>query len=453
MTRRGSTPASTVADIVRGHAEKFRAENHPVSAAPFYLRACHYYQMGERFRTPKDQRALDAYRTAVECFHQFVALSGTKIEIVDVPFEGKKLPGYFVPAQNAKSARTPCVVFFDGLDITKEIQFLRGVPDLVKRGISVLVMDGPGTGEAIRFRGMPLRHDYEKAGSACIDYLETRADVDAKRIGIVAISLGGYYAPRCASLEPRFAACIAWGAIWDYYGTWKKRIDAGFKASMSVPGHHIMWILGVDTLDAALKKLEPFRLDGVVQKMRCPFLVVHGEDDEQIPLKDAQALYDASRLHRQDAARVHGRGGRRAALPARLSLARHRHHVELVRGQAASDVGRAATAVDHVAAPSRCGLTASRIARRLVPLQRPAQNVARRLRAVDQADGAPLDLPAGGGAGELPAVGHHPVDVIAARTAVIGHLDRVAGFMRRQDLQVRRDDGPDRRPARCAVTR
>ena len=118
--------------------------------------------------------------------------------------------------------------------------------------------------------------------------------IDAKRIGIVAISLGGYYAPRCAALEPRFAACIAWGAIWDYYGTWKKRIDAGFKASMSVPGHHIMWILGVDTLDAALKKLEPFRLDGVVQQMRCPFLVVHGEDDEQIPLKDAQALYDAS---------------------------------------------------------------------------------------------------------------------------------------------------------------
>ena len=283
-----------VADIVRSRADKFRSENYPVAAAPFYLRACHYYQMGERFRTPKDQRALDAYRTAVECFHQFVALSGTKIEIVDVPFEGKKLPGYFVPAQNAKSARPPCVVFFDGLDITKEIQFLRGVPDLVRRGISVLVMDGPGTGEAIRFRNMPLRHDYEKAGSACIDYLEGRGDVDAKRIGIVAISLGGYYAPRCAALDQRFAACIAWGAIWDYYGTWKKRIDAGFKASMSVPGHHIMWILGVDTLDAALKKLEPFRLDGVVQKMRCPFLVVHGEDDEQIPLKDAQALYNAS---------------------------------------------------------------------------------------------------------------------------------------------------------------
>jgi len=284
---------TSVADEVRGHAERFRAAGHPVSAAAFYLRACHYYQMGERFRTPKDGLALAAYRTGVDCFHQFVALTDARIEIVEVPFEGASLPGYFVHAQNTKPGRQPCVVFFDGLVVTKEIQFLAGVPELIRRGISVLVMDGPGTGEAIRFRNLVLRHDYEVAGSACIDFLERRADVDPKRIGIVAISLGGYYAPRCASLEPRFAACIAWGAIWDYHAVWKRRIEAAFKTSLSVPGHHIMWILGADTLDEALRRLEPFRLDGVVQKMRCPFLLVHGEDDEQIPLKDAQALYDA----------------------------------------------------------------------------------------------------------------------------------------------------------------
>jgi fermentation-respiration switch protein FrsA (DUF1100 family) len=55
-----------------------------------------------------------------------------------------------------------------------------------------------------------------------------------------------------------------------------------------------MWILGVNTLEDALKKLEPFRLDGVVQKMRCPFLIVHGAEDEQVPLADAEALYKAS---------------------------------------------------------------------------------------------------------------------------------------------------------------
>jgi len=212
-----------VADEVRRHAERFAASGHAVSAAAFYLRACHYYQMGERFRTPKDKAALDAYRTAVDCFHRFAALTDVEIDIVEVPFEGKSLPGYFVHAQNKRSARAPCVVFFDGLDVTKEIQYLAGVPDLIKRGISVLVMDGPGTGEAIRFRGLVLRHDYEKAGSACIDFLEQRDDVDGRKIGIVAISLGGYYAPRCAALEPRFAACIAWGAIWDYHAVWKRR--------------------------------------------------------------------------------------------------------------------------------------------------------------------------------------------------------------------------------------
>jgi dienelactone hydrolase len=283
----------TVADEVRGHGDRFEQAGHPLSAAGFHLRACHYYQMGERFRTPKDQRALAAYRDGVDCFHRFMAHTDVRIETVEVPFEDASLPGYFVHAHNAKSARRPCVIFFDGLDVTKEIQYLAGVPDLIKRGISVLVMDGPGTGEAIRFRGLVLRHDYEKAGSACIDFLEQRPDVDPGRIGIVAISLGGYYAPRCAALDHRFAACIAWGAIWDYHAVWKRRIEAHFQASLSVPGHHIMWILGVDTPERALQRLEPFKLDGVVQNMRCPFLVVHGADDEQIPLADAQALYQA----------------------------------------------------------------------------------------------------------------------------------------------------------------
>src|SRR5262249_57308993 len=109
---------------------------------------------------------------------------------------------------------------------------------------------------------------------------------------IVAISLGGYYAPRCAALEPRFAACIAWGAIWDYHAVWKRRIEAQFKASLSVPGHHIMWILGAATLEDALKRLGPLKLDGVVQKMRCPVLGVDGQGGGQIRVGGAQTVSD-----------------------------------------------------------------------------------------------------------------------------------------------------------------
>ena len=314
---------------MRAHAKRFEASGHRHAAAPFYLRACKYYQMGERFRTPKDEKALEAYRISVECFHRFAALTDVAIEIVEVPYEGGSLPGYFVHARNADAKRAPCVVHFDGLDVTKELLYMRGVPDLAKRGISVLVMDGPGTGEAIRFRGYYLRPDYEVAGSACIDYLERRADVDPKRIAVVANSLGGYYAPRCAAMEPRFAACVAWGAIWDYHATWKRRIDAAFNASMSVPGHHIMWILGVDTLDAALKKLEavPARRRGAEDALPVPH---HPRRRRRAGAarRRAGALRRGG-LEGQDAARLHRRGRRRAALHARLPDAGRLRDVEL----------------------------------------------------------------------------------------------------------------------------
>ena len=60
-----------------------------------------------------------------------------------------------------------------------------------------------------------------------------------------------------------------------------------------MPPEHLQWVLGVTSNEAALKKLERFRLDGIVQKMKCPFLLVHGEGDEQIPLAIAQKCFDA----------------------------------------------------------------------------------------------------------------------------------------------------------------
>jgi dipeptidyl aminopeptidase/acylaminoacyl peptidase len=282
-------------DYVRGVARRAERAGHALTAAGAYLRSCLYIQYGERFRTPKDRAALAAYKRAVESFHRFAALTDApRIEPVEVPFERTALPAYLVHARNTRKRRPPVVVFFDGLDVTKEIQYAMAAPELTRRGMSVLLVDGPGNGEAIRFRRQYLRHDTESYGAAALDYLETRDDVDAKRAGVMAVSLGGYYAPRIASMEPRYRACVAWGAIWDYHATWRRRVEAAFRTDLSVPGHHIEWVLNAKSLDDALKRLEPFRLDGVVQRMRCPFLVLHGEDDRQVPLADAQALYRAA---------------------------------------------------------------------------------------------------------------------------------------------------------------
>ena len=285
-----------MAETVEKAGRERAAAGKDASAAAYLFRAAHYYHVGERFLQPKDTAGLAAYKRGVDCFRDAAwRIRRPRIEHVELPYEGTSLPALFVHAEGS-SGRTPALVFFDGFDVTKEIQYFKGVPDLVARGIACLLVDGPGNGEAIRFRNLPLHHETERYATPAYEYLAKRAEVDSARIGVMAISLGGYYAPRAAAFEPRFAGCIAWGAQWDYHAVWKERLDRiarGEKPSLSVPWEHLLWIFGVQTKEEALKRLEGFTLDGVVQKIRCPFLLVHGEGDAQIPLATAQKCFDA----------------------------------------------------------------------------------------------------------------------------------------------------------------
>jgi dienelactone hydrolase len=287
------------AGVVEAAGRVHLSAGRKASAAAYLLRAANYYHVGERFLQPK-REGLDAYRRGVECFRDAARVfARPRIEHVEVPFAGASLPAILVHAEGESAAvgrKAPAMVFFDGFDITKEMQYFKGVPDLVARGIACLIVDGPGNGESVRFRNLYLRHDTETYATAAYEYLAARAEIDPERIGVMAISLGGYYAPRAAAFERRFACCVAWGAQWDYRQVWKERfdkLDAGNAPSLSVPWRHLLWIFDVQTREEAMQRLEGFRLDGVVQKIQCPFLLLHGEGDEQIPLALAQKCFDA----------------------------------------------------------------------------------------------------------------------------------------------------------------
>lgn len=281
------------ADLLRDRAAELEKKGHRLTAASNYLRANFYYQSADHFRQPKDDQAIAVFRQSLECFRRFALLNDRpKIEVVELPSKHGSFPAYFVHAVNSDRKKNPCVVRFGGFDTQKEMQYLRGTPELVRRGISYLLVDGPGQGEMIRFRNMPLRHDFEIAGSAAMDYLLTRDDVDPDRIGILAMSLGGYYAPRIAAMDQRYKACIAWGAIWDYHATWVKRLERIKQAALPVPADHLLWACGVDNYDDALKKVEQFKLDGIAQKVKCPFLLMHGAADAQVSMAEAQKLFD-----------------------------------------------------------------------------------------------------------------------------------------------------------------
>ncbi|MBT4094584.1 MAG: alpha/beta hydrolase, partial [Nitrospinaceae bacterium] len=166
-------------DRLREMGQAAQRKKNLYSAADFYNRACNYYQAADRFMFPKNAKSKALYRKSIDCFHRYVTLTDSpRTEIVEIPFEGKKkLPAYFVHAQNTKKAKPPVVVQYTGFDGTKEGGFSMATLELVRRGMSVVVPDTPGVGEAIRFRGIYLRHDYEVAGTAILNWLEKRKDV------------------------------------------------------------------------------------------------------------------------------------------------------------------------------------------------------------------------------------------------------------------------------------
>ena len=267
------------------------AEGHRLTAGTHYLHAMTYYFVADRFVAPGERKSM-LYQSCLRCFAAGVERRHPNVERVEVPYLDATLPAWFMRAPG--DGRRRAVVCFDGLDSCKEMSALFAGIELARRGISLLAIDGPGQGEALRLRGIPSRYDYEVPAAAAYDCVAGRADVDPKRVAIMAFSMGGYYAPRAAAFEQRYAACVAWGAHFDYHANWvgrRKVLESG-GTRVSAPHFQLPWVMGVTDMDAAMERLKPYTLAGVADKITCPMLITHGENDGLSPVSNARLLYD-----------------------------------------------------------------------------------------------------------------------------------------------------------------
>jgi dienelactone hydrolase len=273
-------------------AEEDMAAGRRLSAGEKFKRAASYLLTCERLQAHGAPGRLALYQEFLDLFARGTALGGDNCERVEIPYEGKHLSGLFVRAEGVQG-RAPVLVQVNGLDSTKEMKYLVGLPAwLARRGVSSLIVDQPGTGEALRLHGMTARYDSEHWASRVVDWLETRDDVDSRRIGCEGVSLGGYYCPRAVAFEPRFACGVAWGANHDWRDVQKRRLEK--EGDFPVPHYwaHVCWVWGAQDVNEFMRIAENVHLDGVVERIKVPFLVTHGEKDTQIPLKWAQRTYD-----------------------------------------------------------------------------------------------------------------------------------------------------------------
>jgi dienelactone hydrolase len=283
---------SNMADQLCALAEEDEAAGRLLSAGEKYNRAAIYLITCERLQAHKAPGRLELYRRFLDVFARGLRLTRENCERIEIPLGDAHIAGLYTRAEGA-AERAPILVQVNGLDSTKEMKYRVGLPRwLAQRGVSSLVIDQPGSGEALRLHGMHAVYDSERWASKIVDWLETRDDVDTRRIGLEGVSLGGYYCPRAVAFEPRFACGVAWGANHDWRDVQKRRLAR--EGSLPVPHYwtHVCWVWGAKNIDEFMRIAESVHLDGILERIRVPFLVTHGEQDSQIPLKWAHRTFD-----------------------------------------------------------------------------------------------------------------------------------------------------------------
>jgi pimeloyl-ACP methyl ester carboxylesterase len=283
---------ATVAGRYEALGEQQEKQGRKQEAGGNYYLAYEYYRIG-RYPVPSSPEKMRSYQGALRAFLKAAPYMDPPLERIAIPFEGKKVVGYLqVPAGVSRPA---VVMHWGGVDGWKEDRRANSEM-LLRQGLACFTIDMPGAGENPCL-GNDLRA--ERTFSAAMDYLETRRDVDGKRIACMGGSFGGYWAAKLAHTEAkRLRGAVNWGA--GVHRTFQEewlRPALTLTASQYLMGPASLldarsYVFGVKTLEETLRIAPTLSLvaQGLIDQPCAPLLCINGKEDDQHPISDLYLL-------------------------------------------------------------------------------------------------------------------------------------------------------------------
>jgi 2,6-dihydroxypseudooxynicotine hydrolase len=260
---------------------KALADGYKLSAGEHLTRAAVCYHFSKFVFVIDYEQMKSAHRKAVECRNLALPLIDPPGERVMIPYEGKHLAGNL--RKPAGAVKPPVVVMCMGLDSTKEEMDINESVFLA-RGMATLTFDGPGQGEGEY--DFAIRGDYEVAVKAVLDYVGNRGDIDAARVGLWGVSLGGYYAPRAAAFDKRVKACIALSGPFEW---------VEFYDRLPELTRNTFRVRSRSRTDAeARERAATLTLKNVAKNITCPLFIVAGKQDGIVPWQEGERLAAAA---------------------------------------------------------------------------------------------------------------------------------------------------------------
>ena len=262
--------------------------------AELYMHAFDACRVG-RYPTPNSPGKLEAYQHSLRMFRKAAKYFAPPLEIIELPFDGKKLIGYL--QRPPGTAKPPVVLHWGGVDGWKEDR-LRIAASVMDAGLASLTIDMPGTGKNPVLYSDPSA---ERTFMAWLNHLTQRADVDGGSVGVWGGSFGAYWAARLAHV----AADRIKGAVFHggnvHYGFQKEWLIPAFTTGGATYLFGAQSLLEARCRAMGTKTLEEF-LDiaprfslltmGLLDKPSAPILGINGKLDDQAPVDDIYLLME-----------------------------------------------------------------------------------------------------------------------------------------------------------------
>ncbi|MDI3341210.1 MAG: alpha/beta fold hydrolase [Sphaerobacter sp.] len=251
------------------------------AAARFQASAALCFHYAQVFDLGDVARRRHLYHRAAELFRPVAPSLQPSAIPVEIPWRDVALPGY-LRLPDSPPRPYPLVVVLNGATTVKE-ETIRWAEPFLRRGFATLALDTPGSGEAWeRMRGHPSQVDI---GAALIAFAAAQPDLDARRVALLGISLGGAMAVRIAAATPEIAATVSVTAPF--------HPPPYFHHLNAVVRHEMAHVSGA--ADAELDALvERISLVDVAPRLRTPLLVIGAGRDLVIPPQEAWNLYRAA---------------------------------------------------------------------------------------------------------------------------------------------------------------
>jgi 2,6-dihydroxypseudooxynicotine hydrolase len=257
------------------------SDGHRVTAAEHLRRAALTLQFAQFVLTddPPRRAALQARMSAL--YAEAAPLLDPPAVRATIPYgEGGEVVGYLRRPPGA--AGPGLAVLLPGLESTKE-QFSTYEPFFLRRGVATLSVEGPGQGEGAL--SSPFRNDRYAVAMAAVGQAIAGMDgVDASRVVVVGTSFGGHLALAHASAFPGLRGVV------DIAGPYDLR---AFDELQPVTRDGFREFVGADDEAQARQLLADVALDGALDRLDAPVLVVHGERDTIIRVEHAHRIVAA----------------------------------------------------------------------------------------------------------------------------------------------------------------